>query len=487
MFIAELAGLEIFATGGIGGVHRGAEETFDISADLVELSRTRLAVVCAGAKSILDIAKTLEYLESQGVAVCGYRCDEFPAFYARTSGVKLDHRFDGPHDLARMIRLQREIGPGGVLIANPIPEAHALDAEAIEQRIGEAVAGSAREGDREEGGYAVPARPHRRADGRTQPRSQHGAGAQQRRRRLKSRWNCQNSDVGRQTRSCHRRCHDGRHRGSVGADRRRLRSQGPNSRGSRRLRGDAGCLAGPLRPERRFCRARRRCGFRARKRRFRAAGVTPHLAADPELETGRLIALVDPTGERSFLTDRGANDALSPQDIPLGVVEAADHIHISGYALISPGPRGAVMAAMKRAVGTPVSVDPGSAEFLREIGPDVFLDWVSGAEMLFPNAEEAAVLACSDDEARQRERLGARFDWVIVKRGRAGAVMWSGAEFWSVSAPQVAVVDTTGAGDAFVAAFLAARLQGEDEQTCLVRAVAAGSAATQYLGGRPRD
>jgi pseudouridylate synthase len=139
MYIAELAGLEIFATGGIGGVHRGAEETFDISADLVELGRTRLAVVCAGAKSILDIGKTVEYLESQGVAVCGYRCDDFPAFYARTSGHKLDHRFDGARDLARMIRLQREIGPGGVLIANPIPEANALDADAIEKRIGEAV------------------------------------------------------------------------------------------------------------------------------------------------------------------------------------------------------------------------------------------------------------------------------------------------------------------------------------------------------------
>src|SRR5271168_1326207 len=140
MFIASLAGLEVFATGGIGGVHRGAEETFDISADLVELSRTRVAVVCAGAKSILDIGKTLEYLESQGVAVCGYRCDEFPAFYARSSGVKLDHRCDGAVDLARMIRLQRQIGPGGLLIANPIPENHALDADAIERRIGEAVA-----------------------------------------------------------------------------------------------------------------------------------------------------------------------------------------------------------------------------------------------------------------------------------------------------------------------------------------------------------
>src|SRR6202046_366228 len=139
MFIAGLAGIEIFATGGIGGVHRGAEETFDISADLVELSRTKVAVICAGAKSILDIPKTLEFLESQGVPVIGYRCDEFPAFYARSSGVKIDHRCEGLHDLARMIRLQSEIGPGGVLIANPIPEAHALDAAQIEARIEEAV------------------------------------------------------------------------------------------------------------------------------------------------------------------------------------------------------------------------------------------------------------------------------------------------------------------------------------------------------------
>jgi pseudouridine-5'-phosphate glycosidase len=140
MFIAELAGLEIFATGGIGGVHRGAAETFDISADLVELARTRVAVVCAGAKSILDIEKTLEFLETQGVALVGYRCDQFPAFYARSSGFKLEHRCDGLHDLARMIRLQRDIGPGGLLIANPIPDAHALEEAAIEERIAEAVA-----------------------------------------------------------------------------------------------------------------------------------------------------------------------------------------------------------------------------------------------------------------------------------------------------------------------------------------------------------
>jgi pseudouridine-5'-phosphate glycosidase len=140
MFIAGLAGIEIFATGGIGGVHRGAEETFDISADLIELSRTRVSVVCAGAKSILDIGKTLEFLETQGVAVVGYRTDEFPAFYARSSGFKLEHRCDGLRDLARMIRLQQDIGPGGLLIANPIPQDHALEEAAIEERIAAAVA-----------------------------------------------------------------------------------------------------------------------------------------------------------------------------------------------------------------------------------------------------------------------------------------------------------------------------------------------------------
>ena len=146
MFVAELAGVEIFATGGIGGVHRGAVETFDISADLVELSRTRVAVVCAGAKSILDIEKTLEVLETQGVAIVGYRCDEFPAFYARSSGFKIEHRCDGLHDLARMIRLQREIGPGGLLIANPVPEDHALEERVIEERIAEAVAEAKEQG-----------------------------------------------------------------------------------------------------------------------------------------------------------------------------------------------------------------------------------------------------------------------------------------------------------------------------------------------------
>lgn len=139
MAIAARAGIDIFATGGIGGVHRGAAETFDISADLTELARTPVAVVSAGCKSILDIPKTLEFLETQGVPVLGYGTDEFPAFFVRSSGERVDHRFDTPRDVAAVIHTARRLGSkGGILIANPIPEADALSAEAIEARIDEA-------------------------------------------------------------------------------------------------------------------------------------------------------------------------------------------------------------------------------------------------------------------------------------------------------------------------------------------------------------
>ncbi|WP_437279708.1 pseudouridine-5'-phosphate glycosidase [Sorangium sp. So ce375] len=142
MMAAAWAGIRVFATGGIGGVHRGAETTFDISADLEELSQTQVAVVCAGAKSILDIPKTLETLETNGVPVLGYKTEDFPAFWARQSGQKVDHRIESAEHAAKVIALQFELGLGGVLVANPIPESHALDARAIEARIEEAIQGA---------------------------------------------------------------------------------------------------------------------------------------------------------------------------------------------------------------------------------------------------------------------------------------------------------------------------------------------------------
>ncbi|MCB0995835.1 MAG: pseudouridine-5'-phosphate glycosidase [Acidimicrobiales bacterium] len=141
MLIAAMAGIEVFATGGIGGVHRGAELTFDISADLLELASTPVTVVCAGAKSILDIPKTLEVLETNGVPVLGFGTDEFPAFFARSSGQRVDYRFDDADGVARLVATQRGLGlRAGVLVANPIPEADALDPEIIDAIIDDAVA-----------------------------------------------------------------------------------------------------------------------------------------------------------------------------------------------------------------------------------------------------------------------------------------------------------------------------------------------------------
>ncbi|MBI4923311.1 MAG: pseudouridine-5'-phosphate glycosidase [Devosia nanyangense] len=146
MQAAEMAGIALFATGGIGGVHRGAELSFDISADLEELSRTPVAVVCAGAKSILDIGKTLEVLETRGVPVIGYGTDDFPAFWTRSSGHKVDHRLDTPEAVAALIETQFSLGMGGILIANPILAADALDPQMIETTIAAAIADGERGG-----------------------------------------------------------------------------------------------------------------------------------------------------------------------------------------------------------------------------------------------------------------------------------------------------------------------------------------------------
>ena len=147
MIIANMAGIRIFATGGIGGVHRGAEVTMDISADLEELARTPVMVVCAGAKSILDLGLTLEYLETKGVPVIGYGTEELPAFYTRQSGYGVDYRVDSPEELAAFYRAQRELDyPGGMLVTNPIPEQYAMDKAVIDAAIERALEEAKAEG-----------------------------------------------------------------------------------------------------------------------------------------------------------------------------------------------------------------------------------------------------------------------------------------------------------------------------------------------------
>ncbi|MDW6002531.1 pseudouridine-5'-phosphate glycosidase [Vibrio mangrovi] len=143
MILAQMAGIKVFATGGIGGVHRGAQETFDISADLQELANTNVAVVCAGAKSILDLGLTREYLETQGVPVVGYQTDSLPAFYTRESEQSVDYRLDSAEAIAAALKAKWEMGlQGGVVVANPIPQQYAMPVEtinaAIEQALDEA-------------------------------------------------------------------------------------------------------------------------------------------------------------------------------------------------------------------------------------------------------------------------------------------------------------------------------------------------------------
>jgi pseudouridine-5'-phosphate glycosidase len=147
MFLAHRAGVAVFATGGIGGVHRGVERTLDVSADLVELGATPVTVVCAGAKSILDLPRTLEVLETQGVPVIGVGTDEFPAFFSRESGLAVPHRVESAAELAAVVTAHRDLGlPGGILVANPIPEADAVPAAEIGARIEEALADADRAG-----------------------------------------------------------------------------------------------------------------------------------------------------------------------------------------------------------------------------------------------------------------------------------------------------------------------------------------------------
>ena len=147
MIIAHMAGIKIFATGGIGGVHRGAEVTMDISADLEELAQTPVMVVCAGAKSILDLGLTLEYLETKGVPVIGYGTEELPAFYTRKSGFGVDYRVDSPEELAAIFKAQRDLDyKGGMLVTNPIPEEYAMDKTIIDAAIEKALSEAKEQG-----------------------------------------------------------------------------------------------------------------------------------------------------------------------------------------------------------------------------------------------------------------------------------------------------------------------------------------------------
>ena len=222
---------------------------------------------------------------------------------------------------------------------------------------------------------------------------------------------------------------------------------------------------------------------------FRGLGVIPMLAGDRAQPSGVLVTIVDPDGERSFLTDRGANLNLSAADLPGSLLDGIGMVMVSGYSFFAPGPRVAVQAlfAEAKARGIAVAVDPASVGFLVEVGPAAFLEWTSGATAIFANESEAEALTGAVGYQAQMRALGARFETVLIKRGALGATI-GGRDGVRVElpAPRVDVVDTTGAGDAFAAGFIAAQLAGADEAGALARGIAAGAKAVQSIGGQPR-
>jgi sugar/nucleoside kinase (ribokinase family) len=227
----------------------------------------------------------------------------------------------------------------------------------------------------------------------------------------------------------------------------------------------------------------------AEQRRLLAkAGVEPVLARDETVPTGLIVSVISPDGERSFYTDRGANARLCRADLPDRLLDNVDLLHLSGYAFVDADPRGAVTALFAAAAerGVPVSVDPPSTSFLEEVGVENFLGWTRGARLCFPNAAEAALLARSGDVATQLTVLGGSYELAVIKRGSSGAVAGDSAgRRWEARAAMAEMVDSSGAGDAFLAGFLAEVLRGGDTEACLQRGIGTGARAVTTLGARP--
>jgi sugar/nucleoside kinase (ribokinase family) len=221
---------------------------------------------------------------------------------------------------------------------------------------------------------------------------------------------------------------------------------------------------------------------------FKGFHVDPILIADARLPSGVLVTIVDVDGERSFLTDRGANLALAPSDMPVWLLDETALVLMSGYSYFADVPRSAVMwltgEARQRGIG--FAVDAASVGFLHEVGPQNFLDWTRGAAVVFTNRDEAEALTGSPDLEAQMRALGRYYGRVVVKLGAEGAALGNEQGLVAtLGAPPVKAVDTTGAGDAFAAAFLTAELKGLMAEECLKAGVLAGAEAVKKVGGQP--
>ncbi|MBU1305985.1 MAG: ribokinase [Alphaproteobacteria bacterium] len=221
---------------------------------------------------------------------------------------------------------------------------------------------------------------------------------------------------------------------------------------------------------------------------FRGLDVVPVLASDAALPSGVLVTIVDAEGERSFLTDRGANLHLCEADLAADLLDGVSLVLVSGYSLFAPGPRAAVLSlfASARSRGIAIAIDPASVGFLEEVGAAEFVQWTQGADWIFANASEAETLTGQRDLEAQMCALGRLFHRVLIKLGAEGAALGDrNGVILRMPAPAVAVLDSTGAGDAFAAGFLAAHLSGSSDADALARGIAAGASAVQAIGGQP--
>ncbi|MBA2692266.1 MAG: sugar kinase [Rubrobacter sp.] len=215
-------------------------------------------------------------------------------------------------------------------------------------------------------------------------------------------------------------------------------------------------------------------------------GVKAHIARDRELSTGKVFVMVDGEGERTMITDRGASEALGPEDLPEGVFSPNSHLHLTGYTFSGGSRRDAAMKALRlaREAGMSVSVDPSSALLLESIGPERFLKWMRGVDLCFPNLEEGALLSGSEDPESVAEGLLGHCRAVALKLGAGGAMYADGSgRRTRQSAAEVPVVDTTGAGDAFCAGFLSGWIAGEDAGDSLRKGIALAGEVAGGFGG----
>jgi sugar/nucleoside kinase (ribokinase family) len=220
---------------------------------------------------------------------------------------------------------------------------------------------------------------------------------------------------------------------------------------------------------------------------LKKAGVTPHLARDPSLGTGKVFVFVDGAGERTMITDRGAGEALRPEDLPRDLFDEG-HLHLSGYTFSGGSRRETAHEALRlaREAGMSVSVDPSSVPLLEEIGPERFLRWTRGANLCFPNLEEGTLLGGVRDPDHAARKLLNHYAAAVLKLG-AGGALYSGAERVRLRAEPARVEDTTGAGDALCAGFLAAWLSGVPADVALRCGVEVAARAVERLGARPGD